>query len=152
MKVTMPYSDDGKVRRVFDLAPIKEGVMNLEQAINVIRRGEPVGWTMEPGDATRYRLILIPLWTRPDLRLAGGDGGVGRGERWLLVVKPGDGSACVPAFCTHYDLTGVRDGPRSFTTNPWTARMVAALVRGIWVLIDEPEIDPFTFTFTEEGA
>ncbi len=138
--------------RTMDLDPIAEGGIRVEDAIDSLRRGESVGWTIEPGDATRYRLILIPMWTRRDLRVAGGDGGVGRGERWLLVVKPGDGSACVPTFCTHYDLTGARDGPRSFTKNEWTARIVAALVRGIWVLIDAPEIDPVTFTFDEERS
>lgn len=133
----------GDADRAMKLDPIPASGLDALHAIDALRSGIPVGWTMEPGDMTRYRLMLIPLWTSPDLRLAAGDGGVGGCNRWLVVVKCGEGNAVVLPSCQPHDLEDAM-------ANPWTRRLVSALVRGIWHLIDNPEVDPSTYVF-EEG-
>lgn len=136
----------GPKAQVFDLAPV--GRNTATELLNWLRHGRSVGWTLEPGDMTRYGLVLTPLGGMRDLCQAVG-GGVGDGSEYILVtytggLEMGHGSQVVTQWCHHTHLMG------SLTDNDHTARIVAGLVRMVWHLMAHPEVEPGEYTFDED--
>jgi hypothetical protein len=137
----------GNRETVYDLAPV--GKHTARELLAMLKEGKSTGWTLEPGDMTRYGLVLTPLEGRRDLCQAVG-GGVGDGQDFILVtytggLDMGHGSQVVTKWAHPSHLHG------ALTANDHTARILAGFMRMVWHLLDHPDVDPRTF-FMEEDA
>ena len=127
--------------RELDLDPIAEGGIGVCEAIMLLRSGQPMGWTIEPGDMTRYRVLLVPCWSSPFIMVASGmDYGSANAFILLIYVSPTMPFAQpVGRYCGHWDLTGYG------IKNEHTARVLAGLTRGVWACLLDKELNPATY-------
>jgi len=146
MKVLMNRRLNNETVMSFNLAPVDRSGIDARRSIQRLREGIAVGWTLEPGDMTCYRVMIMPCTAAPYARMAAGIG-PGDAKDFLLMAYISDGSPFagpVGRWCRHYDMTG------RGIKNEWTARILSALVRGIFACLDNPAIDPNTYEFKED--
>ncbi len=124
--------------RELNLDPIADSGIGVGRAVTMLRSGQAVGWTMEPGDMTRYKVLLVPCWSNVHTRVASGMD-YGSAEAFILLTYVSDTmplSRPVGRYCGHWDLTDYG------ITNEWTARVLAGLARGVWECLLDDGIDP----------
>ncbi len=133
--------------RELDLDPIAEGGIGVCEAIMLLRAGQPMGWTIEPGDMTRYKVLLIPCWSSPFITVVSGLG-PGEADSFILLtyVSPTmPFSQPVGRYCGHWDLTDCG------VTNGHTARVLAGLARGVWACLLDEGLDPCEYKVEYKG-
>jgi len=131
--------------RELNLDPIAVGGIGPCEAIMLLRAGQPVGWTIEPGDMTRYKVLLVPCWSSPHMSVVSGISGPDV-NAFILLTYVSDTmpfSRAVGQWCQQYDLVdhGIK--------NEWTARMLSALVRAIFTCLMDDSIDPAEYVHFE---
>ncbi|NIN68869.1 MAG: hypothetical protein GTO63_30120 [Anaerolineae bacterium] len=100
-----------------------------------LRAGESVSVVLEPGDATRYNLCLVPCWS-PLVYDSLGSVGIpkSRANEYLLVVKfdsSGGSSWFAHSQIEHYDVGGG-------VQNQWSRELLAWWLRELWKRLTKP--------------
>jgi hypothetical protein len=104
---------------------------SLDRIVSALKGDEPVMVLLEPGDATRYTLLLVPTWAR-EVRGQLAHYGVPEDEahRYLLVTKL-DGDHSGQMAWASKDV-GPWDLPFD---NEWTRELLTWWLRSLWELL-----------------
>lgn len=95
--------------------------------------GLAVGVVLEPGDMTRYNIVLVGCWA-PTIRSV--CTGTGDGGDYILVSKVGAGCAPIGRF----DHWTSFFGRESVTQNEHTAQVLAEFLGRVWKALGEFEV------------
>jgi hypothetical protein len=114
--------------RTLDLAPRNATLTELAVELSL---GNAVGAVLEPGDATRYDLLLVPCWTESVSPVAVGTGD--RGGYLLVGIVAGSQLAVLPR---HAHWTYVLEKLRPHRDNEHSAAVVADFLDLVWAELE----------------
>lgn len=107
----------------------------LTEVAQLLKEGDPVVVILEPGDATRYRLLIVPCWS---CSVGGrlGDIGIPLGKEtdYLMVTKfdnYGGNMFFATEHVQHWDAEALE--------NEWSRDLVTWWVRRLWKVISHSE-------------